>query len=218
MKTNFDPQNPPGIVSQAWQNEFHIFHWLYHLVNLPNLMFYITTYKENRQNNVCLHAWGYLDSDPNDETYFILSLTSKGHTYQNIRREGVFCINYQTQAHPGLGETVRHNAYEDDEIGASGLSAGACVKINAPRIDECGLHLECEVLWEKAIPGSRQVVFASRVVSVTLDEALLNTDYRQKLGAFDTHLCYTRQINPLSGQIAAVGGEGRLDPGLFEDW
>jgi hypothetical protein len=38
-----------------------------------------------------------------------------------------------------------------------------------------------------------------------MDEALPETDYRQKLRAFDT-------------QIAAVGGEGRLDPSLFQNW
>jgi flavin reductase (DIM6/NTAB) family NADH-FMN oxidoreductase RutF len=113
---------------------------------------------------------------------------------------------------------VQYNAYEDDEISAAGLTAEACVRINAPRIRECGLHLECKVIWERGIPQSNNVVIASRVEYVTLEEALLNTDYREKLRAFDTHLCYTKQINPLTGEMSAVGGEGRLTPALFEDW
>ncbi|MBN1260766.1 MAG: flavin reductase [Anaerolineae bacterium] len=218
MKCNFDPHTPPEIVNGAWKHAFPVFHWLYHVINHPNFMFYITTYKDNGKNNVCLHAWGFVNSDPNHATYFILSLNKTGHTYQNVQREGVFCINYQTQETPGLAKTVHHNAYADDEIGAAGLTAEPCVSIHAPRIRECGLHLECTVLWEKEIPQSSHVVLVSRIKYVTLEEALLNTDYREKLRAFGTHLCYTQQINPLTGEMNAVGGEGRLDPALFEDW
>jgi flavin reductase (DIM6/NTAB) family NADH-FMN oxidoreductase RutF len=152
MKCGFDPLHPPEIIGKAWKNEFGVFHWLYHLVNHPNFMFYITTYKANGKNNVCLHAWGFVDSDPKDATYFILSLSKHGHTYQNVQREGVFCVNYQTEDNPGLGMTVQYNGYEDDEIGAPGLTAEECARINAPRIGECGLALECTVLWERDIP------------------------------------------------------------------
>ena len=79
-------------------------------------------------------------------------------------------------------------------------------------------NADSTVIWERDIPQSNNVVIASRVEYVTLEEALLNTDYREKLRAFDTHLCYTKQINPLAGEMSAVGGEGRLDPALFEDW
>ncbi len=218
MKRSFDLLNPPEIIGGAWKNEFHIFHWLYHVINHPNFMFYITTYKDNGKNNVCLHAWGYVDSDPDQATYFILSLNKNGHTYHNVQREGVFCINYQTQDNPGLAKTVKYNAYEDDEISAPGLTAEECVKIKAPRIQECGLQLECTVTWERDIPQSNKVVIAGRVEYVTLEEALLATDYREKLRAFDTHLCYTKQINPLTGEMSPVGGEGKLNPDLFEDW
>jgi flavin reductase (DIM6/NTAB) family NADH-FMN oxidoreductase RutF len=218
MKYSFDPMFPPNIIGESWKDEFYVFHWLYHVINHPNFTFFITTYKDNGKNNVCLHAWGFVDSDPDQGTYFILSLNRNGHTYQNIKREGVLCINYHTQDNPRLGKTVQFNAYEDDEIGAPGLTAEECVKIHAPKIRECGLHLECSVLWEKEIPQSSKVVVACQVEYVTLEEALLNTDYREKLRAFDTHVCYTKQINPLTGEMNSVGGEGRLDPALFEDW
>jgi flavin reductase (DIM6/NTAB) family NADH-FMN oxidoreductase RutF len=218
MKHNFDPLDPPHIVRTAWKDEFRVFHWLYHTINHPNFLFHVTTYKDNGKNNTCLHAWGFVDCDPDHETYFILSLNRHGHTYANVKREGVFCVNYQTQEHPGLAETVRHNAYEDDEIAASGLTAEPCVRIHAPRIGECGMHLECEALWEKGIAQSNKVIVASQIVYLTMEEALLQTDYGQKLEALGTHLCYTIQINPLTGERSAVGGEGRLDPSLFEDW
>ena len=73
-----------------------------------------------------------MGSDPNHATSFILSLNTNGQTYQNVQREGVFCINYQTQDNLGLGKTVQYNAYEDDEIGAPELTAEECVRINAP--------------------------------------------------------------------------------------
>ena len=218
MKCSFDPLDPPKIIGEAWKNEFHVFHWLYHVINHRNFMFYITTHKDNGKNNVCLHAWGFVDSDPTRETYFILSSNKNGHTYQNVQREGVFCINYQTQDNPGLGKTVQYNAREDDGIGGPGLTAEACVSINAPRIRECGLHLECTVIWERDFSQSNKVLIAGRVEYVSLEEALLNTDYREKLRAFDIHLSYTKQVNPLAGEMSTVGGEGRLNPALLEDW
>jgi hypothetical protein len=32
MKRSFDPLTPPKVVGDAWKNEFHVFHWLYHLI------------------------------------------------------------------------------------------------------------------------------------------------------------------------------------------
>ena len=218
MKCSFDPRNPPKIIGEAWKDEFRVSHWLYHIINHPNFMFYITTYKDNGKNNTCLHAWGFVDSDPDHEAYFIVSLNKNGHTYANVKREGVFCVSYQTQDNPGLARVVRYNAYEDDEIAAPGLTAEECVSINAPRIGECGLHLECKVIWEKRIPRSNKIIIASQIVYITMEESVLNIDYREKLKAFNTHLCYTKQINPLAGEMSMVGGEGKLDPLLFEDW
>ena len=51
-----------------------------------------------------------------------------------------------------------------------------------------------------------------------LEKALLNTDYQEKIEAYDTHLYHTRQINPLTGEMRKVGVVGKLDPGLFQDW
>lgn len=141
MKKHFDSTNPPEAVQTTWQNEFPFFHWLYHLINHPNFTFFITTYKDNGKNNVCLHAWGFVDSDPTASTYFILSQNKNGHTYQNIHRNGVFCINFQTQENAALGRTVQHSAYDDDEIAVVGLTVEPCVKIDAPKIVEYGLNL-----------------------------------------------------------------------------
>lgn len=218
MKVDFDPESPPPIIGGAWKDRFPIFHWLYHTINHPAFTFQITTYKANALNNVCSHAWGYIDCDPGHETYFIMSLDRRGHTYENVHREGVFCINYETQPCPGLGETVHHNAYEDDEIAASGLTAAKCVRIEAPRIAECGLHLECRVIWEKEIPESTKVIIAGQIVYVTMEDALLDTDYRRKLSAFNTRMCYTQQIDPLNERASAAGGDGTLDPVRFTDW
>lgn len=218
MKKHFDSAHPPEIVRTTWKNEFPFFHWLYHLINHPNFTFFITTYKDNGKNNVCLHAWGFVDSDPTDTTYFILAISKNGHTFQNIHRVGVFCINYQTQENPALGQTVLHNAFEDDEIDIVGLTAEPCVMIEAPKIAECGLNLECEMVWEKDIPNSNKTIITSQVRYVTVEEALLAVDYRKKLRAFETGLCYTRQINPVTGEMNPVGGDGKLDPDLFKDW
>ena len=78
---------------------------------------------------------------------FMFVCTPIHHTYQNIKRTGEFVVNYPT---PELIEKVAAAAsvFEDraDEIVGSGLTATSSVKVRPPRIKECQIHLECELV------------------------------------------------------------------------
>ncbi len=69
--------------------------------------------------------------------------------------------------------TIQHNGWDEDEIAAAGLTAEPSRLVNAPRIAECPLSLECRCLWERELePGDRNVVPCLKVVNVAMDPAL----------------------------------------------
>ena len=68
-------------------------------------------------------------------------------------------------------ETIRHNAFETDEITASGLTAEKADWVNAPMVKECFMNLECRYEWEKEIvPGDDHVMICLEVLGVHIDE------------------------------------------------
>ena len=74
--------------------------------------------------------------------------------------------------------TIQHNGWDEDEIAAAGLTAEPSRLVNAPRIAECPLSLECRCLWERELePGDRNVVLCLKVVNVAMDPALLSLLY-----------------------------------------
>lgn len=55
--------------------------------------------------------------------------------------------------------------------------------MNAPRIKEYFLNLECEYVWEKEItPGSGHVVMCVKIVNICMDEAYYNTEQKGRYG------------------------------------
>ena len=72
-------------------------------------------------------------------------------------------------------KAIGNNEFETDEITIAGLTAENAVKVNAPRIKECFLNIECEYLWEHDIFknagffGYQDVTIALKVVSISMD-------------------------------------------------
>lgn len=96
--------------------------------------------------------------------------------------------------------TIRNNGYDDDEITLSGLTAEPAQTVNAPRIRECFLNLECEFLWEKERhEGDDSVVMCVWVKHVAMDGAHLDEKdigrYAESGYIYNIH----NPVNPLSG-------------------
>ncbi|MPN21382.1 hypothetical protein SDC9_168761 [bioreactor metagenome] len=91
-------------------------------------------------------------------------------------------------------KTINNNEFETDEITASGLTAEKAASVNAPRIAECFLNIECEYLWEHELfPGSSSVAIALKAVRICMD----SDHYDQsKLGRYGK-TGYMYWINPL---------------------
>jgi flavin reductase (DIM6/NTAB) family NADH-FMN oxidoreductase RutF len=96
--------------------------------------------------------------------------------YQSLKETGVCVLNFPAYDIYGRCiKTIGDNEFETDEITVAGLTAEKAVKVNAPRIKECFLNIECEFLWEHDIFenvgffGNQDVTVALKVVSISMD-------------------------------------------------
>jgi flavin reductase (DIM6/NTAB) family NADH-FMN oxidoreductase RutF len=156
--------------TESWGRQFKIFSWVEYVSAIPQTISAITTWKANRIPNACLQAWTMYSGDA-DGYYVILSIMNDTHTSKNMLTERDFVVNF-----PGMDEfprcyqTIRNNADEIDEITASGLTVEPSQVVNAPRIKECFLNLECRLDWHRpSHDGSYWHLFAGEVIHVGIE-------------------------------------------------
>ena len=91
--------------------------------------------------------------------------------YQSLKETKVCVLNFPSNdIYDRCVKTIGNNQFETDEITASGLTAEKASKVNAPRIKECFLNIECEFLWEHELfEGSKEVAVALKAVNICMD-------------------------------------------------
>lgn len=122
--------------------------------------------------------------------------------YASIKEKQSLVINFPSlDVYNKCYSSVSHNQYEDDEIPMSGLTVEKASFVNAPRIKECFLNLECEYAWERELtPDSYHIVLCVKVVNVVMDEEHYNVAKKGRYG--DTGYLYNihSPLNPESGK------------------
>ncbi len=164
--------------------ETYGFSWMDFVTAIPSPLIVVTTYKDNGKTNACLQSWVTFSGNTNG-FYAILSSVSKyGHMYTSIKKTGVAVINFPSKdIYDKCYETIRNNQYEKDEIESSGLTAEPSSLIDAPRIKECFLNLECKYLWEKEIKeGDGSVLMCMEILNICGDEAHLDESLNGRYG------------------------------------
>ena len=190
----------------------HGFNWKEHVTAIPSPLAVVTTYKKGGQTNATMQSWLTFGND--GDFYCIFAAVSKhGHMYQTIHERSALVINFPSaDVYARCYATIRHNQAEEDEIAAVGLTAEPAATVDAPRIAECFLNLECTFAWEKELfPGSSQVVMCVKVVSVAMDEQHLD---EQTLGRYgETGYLYNIHF-PTDPATGAQGPEalGMIQP------
>ena len=155
--------------------QMHGFNWKEHVTAIPSPLVVVTTYKADGQTNATMQSWLTFGND--GEFYCIFAAVSKhGHMYQTIHERKALVINFPSaDVYARCYATIRHNQPDADEITAVGLTAEPSATVDAPRIAECFLNLECTFAWEKELfPGSSQVVMCVKVISMAMDEQHLD--------------------------------------------
>ena len=179
MKREY-PTVPPSMADM----ETYGFSWMDFVTAIPAPLFVATTYKDSGKSNACLQSWACFTGNP-DGFFAILSAVNKsGHFYKTLKETNACVLNFPSaEVYDRCVATIRNNQWDADEIAASGLTAEPAAAVNAPRIRECFLALECEYTWEKDITeGSTHTLLCLQVKNVCMDEAWLDEAAQGRYG------------------------------------
>lgn len=143
MKLQIGKTFPPHFQA-AYPEEFQLFSHFEVTATIPQVLFAITTYKENGLPNVCFHSWSCFHGDCTAFFAVMGGLYQHTHTFANIQRTGVFCLNFLPLSYyDRLVDTIHHNDAQDDEFAVGRFTQDDCHTIAAPAIREAFLNLEC---------------------------------------------------------------------------
>lgn len=204
----------PGSVDfkETWIRQSRIFSWIEYVSAIPQAISVITTWKEKQLPNACLQAWTMYSGDA-DGYYVIFSIMNDTHTYKNILRDKDFVMNFPSiDEFPKCYETIRNNADEIDEITASGLTVEPSQAVNAPRIKECFLNLECRLGWHRPLhDGSYWHLFAGEVLHVGIESNRTQSGMHRRYGSSGFIYNIHSPIDPGTG-AQDEARIGRIEP------
>jgi flavin reductase (DIM6/NTAB) family NADH-FMN oxidoreductase RutF len=163
----------PGHFQPGYPEQWDIVSHLECAAGIPQALFAITTRKENGQPNVCFHSWSCFHGDKTAFFAVLGGLFQHTHTYANILREGVFCLNFlPLSAYEGLCKTILYNQEDLDEIQAGGFTLEPAATMDVPCIRESFLQLECTLEEAKDLSGAGiTAMVTGRVRQVRVEEA-----------------------------------------------
>ncbi len=191
----------PEYLIEDWPGKYEIFSWLEYVVTVPNPIFIITTRKANGAPNANLHSWGLLIGEKGNYSS-LLALLDHTHTYNNILREGEWCVGFPSfEYHAQCSETIRCNAPDNDEITESGFTIEVAKTVQAPRIAECSVTLECRLEWHHPLyEVSPWHLFAGRVLHLAMEEAMTVPDPVERMRTMGLMYNVRSTVNPMTGE------------------
>lgn len=194
--------------------------WYDFVAGMPSLVFVVTGWKSNGKENACLQSWASFVGGGADHFLCILSKVHKqGHMYQSLRETGVCVLNFPSNdIYDRCIKTIGNNQFETDEITAAGLTAERASRVNAPRIKECFLNIECEFLWEhEMFEGSREVTVALKAVNLCMDSESYDQSRKGRYGRQGFLFQVDQPTHPETGETTPFG-PGILEQGTPVPW
>lgn len=161
MKREYD-RRPEGIGElygfKAWQE---------HVAAVPSPLVAVTGYKANGMANLTMQSWCGVHGD----RVMFMSVERDSHMYGVLRETGVAVVNFPTaETFNRCMRSIEHNGWDEDEISECGLTMEDGHLVDAPRIAECPLCLECELMWEHdAAEDSSDVTVCMRIVNIAVE-------------------------------------------------
>ena len=187
--------------------------WYDFVIAMPSLVFVDTGWKSNGKENACLQSWSSFVGSGADNYICIMGKVDKGgHMYQSLKETRVCVLNFPSNdIYDRCVKTIGNNQFETDEITASGLTAEKASKVNAPRIKECFLNIECEFLWEHELfDGSGEVAVALKAVNICMDNEHYDQNKLGRYGKSGFLFQVDQPTNPDTGETTPFG------PGILE--
>jgi flavin reductase (DIM6/NTAB) family NADH-FMN oxidoreductase RutF len=191
----------PEYLVEDWPGKYDVFSWLEYIVTVPNPIFFVTTRKANGAPNANLCSWGLLIGEKGNYSSLV-SILDNSHTYSNILREGEWCVCFPSfQHYRQCFETIRLNGPDNDEITDSGFTLELPKKVQAPRMAECALNLECRLEWHRPLyENSRWHLFAGRVIHLGMEDEAMVIDPVERMRILGLMYNVRGTVNPMTGE------------------
>ena len=205
MKKEFSTK--PEKIKEAWTGLFNDLSWKEMITAIPTTMFVVTGWKANGKENACLHQFSSFFTDSGEFICVMGWVSKNGHMYKSLKETGCCVLNFPSSNLYSLClKTCENNQYEANEITDSGLTSEKAIAVNAPRIAECFLNIECVFLWEQQnFEQSDKIVVALKAVHICMDSDRYD---QKKLGRYGK-TGYTYNIygscNPDTGEAQEDG-------------
>ena len=213
MKKEIAVTERPEIFTEQYLAAFGNMSWYDFVTAMPSLVFVVTGWKSNGKENACLHSWSSFAGSGADNFICILGKVNKdGHMYQPPPATHGRVLHLPTPESDDRCITLSGtNQFDTDEITASGLTAEAALKVNAPRIKECFLNIEYEFLWEHELfEGSREAAVALKAVNICMDSERYDQSRLGRYGRNGFLFQIDQPTNPETGETTPFG------PGIVE--
>ena len=191
----------PEYLIEDWPGKYEVFSWLEYIVTVPNPIFIITTRKSNGAPNANLSSWGFFIGEKGNYSSLI-AILDQSHTHDNILREGEWCIGFPSFEHyPQCFETIHCNAADNDEITTAGLTVEPAQVVQAPRIAECSITVECRLEWHRPLyEKSPWHLFVGRVVHLAVEEEVMVPDPVERMRVMELMYNVRSTVHPITGQ------------------
>ena len=143
MKIRIGKERPVHF-REEYPGQFEIVSHMECAAGVPQVLFAITTWKQNGKPNICFHSWACFHGDKTAFFAVLGNLFQHTHTYANIRRDKCFALNFlPLSRYDHLLDTIAHNGAETDEFAAGGFTLERAETIAAPVIAESFATMEC---------------------------------------------------------------------------
>jgi len=133
----------------------------------------LVTCSDGAHDNVLTVAWtGIVNSDP-PKTY--ISVRPSRHSYEMIKKSGVFAINLTTKVLVRAADWCGvYTGAKVDKFERCKLQKEPAAEIDCPILSDSPLTLECRVT--DVIPLGSHDMFLADIVAVDVDETMLDED------------------------------------------
>ncbi|QUI23469.1 flavin reductase [Vallitalea pronyensis] len=212
MKKEFSTR--PEVIDEQFLKYCGGFSWYDFVTAMPALVFLVTGWKSNGKENACLQSWStFVGGGTNDFICILGRVGKHGHMYRSLKETGVCVINFPSyDIYDRCIKTIGNNEFETDEITAVGLTMEKATKVDAPRIKECHLNIECELLWEHELfQGSDDMTIALKAVNICMESDHYNQDKLSRYGKTGYLFQVDQPTNPETGEITSIS-TGTFEP------
>ncbi len=134
------------LLYENWTGQFDTFSHMEFACAIPQSLFLISTLKEDGLTNLCFHSWSCFGGDEGGYFAVMQNVSHTSHTYENIVRDGEFCINFvSADYYPNCIATIVENSNTTDEFAVGHFTPEKSRRIRVPHVKEAFMSLECQL-------------------------------------------------------------------------